>query len=580
MSLNISAVSELASRSVHQPGGRRKGQSRAIWWSAICIAVLLAAFGAKPLYHFLKAERAEQLAAAGEALVEAGKWNDAAKKYRAALQLDPLGYRGLEGAARLATRADRPEAIDLWQQVIKLPRCTVQDRQEYAGLLIKSDRLSFAEKIIDRLLRSNPDTKTLELAARYSRKIGDSDKAIQFARLAVKGAPEDSAARFQLAELLAQSTDANEEAEARKVLWELAGKESAYKKSAIEALARSPELSNEERDRLLRALTELSAKDVTDDLLAADVRMETQPDDSARIYDETVDHWRNGTAEQLGELARWLNSHQQAERVLTLFPIERALQNNTLLLARLDALAILQRWVDIDNTLTRPEVTLDPSVIESFRARTAQERGAALDAEVHWNHAVSLAGNDPFKLRFVASFAEQSHAHAAALKAYGQLTRFPEHVRIAYAGTERVSQQTGDAAIERGAAEKIAASAPDDPNAADQLAYLNLLLDKDTDKNLEIAKKLAEKYPNRLSYRVTAALGYLREHDPGSAVAQFKGPAPIDWKRAQPGWRAVYAATLLANEQNDEAREIITTIPLERLSAQERALIEPVPESR
>jgi hypothetical protein len=226
--------------------------------------------------------------------------------------------------------------------------------------------------------------------------------------------------------------------------------------------------------------------------------------------------------------------------------------------------------------LTRPDVTLDPSVVESFRARTAQERGAALDAEVHWNHAVSLAGTDPYKLRFVANFAEQSHAHAAALKAYGQLARFPDHARIAYGGTERVSQETGDAAVERAAAEKIAASAPGDPNAADQLAYLNLLLERDIEKSFNVAKELARKYSNRLSYRVTAALGYLRQHDAVSALAQFDAPAPIDWTQAQPAWRAVYAATLAANDRNEEARNIVMTIPLGRLNTQEHALIESI----
>jgi hypothetical protein len=568
-------MSDEASRPPRRSATRRKRRSRAIGWGATFALLALVIFGAKPLYHFLKAKRAGQFAAAGDALVRDGKWNDAAKEYRAALQLDPIGYPGLEGAARLASRADRPEAINLWEQVVKLPQCTTQDRQEYAGVLIKSDRLSVAEKVIDGLLKSDPDTKTLELASRYSRKIGDTGKAIEFARLAVKQAPEDGAARFQLADLLAQSNDAGEQAEAHKVLWELAGK-----KPAIEALARAPELSSEERQRVLRAIEQLSPKDLTDDLLAADVRMQIQPDDAARIYDATIDHWRDGKVEQLVELARWLNAHQQAERVLTLFPVERVLQNNTLLLARLDALAILQRWTDIDDTLSRPEVTLDPSVIESFRARTAQERGATLDAEVHWNHAVSLAGNDPFKLRFVASFAERSRADGVALKAYEQLARFAEQAWIAYRGAERVSQKTGNAAVERAAAEKIAASAPEDPNAADQLVYLNLLLEKDIEKNLATAKKLAEKYPNRLSYRVTAALGYLREHDPGSALAQFNGPAPIDWKQAQPAWRAVYAATLLANERDDEAREIIRTIPLERLTSQELALIEPAQEAK
>jgi hypothetical protein len=246
-----------------------------------------------------------------------------------------------------------------------------------------------------------------------------------------------------------------------------------------------------------------------------------------------------------------------------------------MLLTRLDALAGLQRWIDIDDTLTRPDLTLDPSVIESFRARTAQERGAVLDAEVHWNHAISLAGSDPFKLRFVANFAEQSKANAAALKAYEQLARFPEHARVAYAGAERVGQRNADVSAQRAAAEKLAAGAPDDPNAADQLVYLNLLLEKDVDTNFAAAKKFAEKYPNRLAFRVTAALGYLRQHDAGSALAQFNAPVPIDWKQTQPAWRAVYAATLLANERNDEARQMIETIPLDRLSPPERALIEP-----
>src|SRR5437588_11358884 len=180
---------------------------RAIVWSLILVAVLIVAFGAKPVYHWLKARRAEQFAAAGDAFAQAGKWNDAAQKYRAALQLDPLGYRGLEGSARLATRLGHPEAFDLWEQVYKLPQCTTADRQEYGELLVKLDRLNVAQRIIERLLKGDPDTRTLDLASRYSQKTGDSAKAIEFARLAVKRSPNDSAARFQLADLLAQTTD-------------------------------------------------------------------------------------------------------------------------------------------------------------------------------------------------------------------------------------------------------------------------------------------------------------------------------------------------------------------------------------
>ncbi|HEV3149164.1 MAG TPA: hypothetical protein VGZ24_10990 [Chthoniobacterales bacterium] len=536
--------------------------------------------GTKPVYRWLKARRAEQFAAAGDAFAQAGQWNDAAQKYRAALQLDPLGYRGLEGGARLATRLGRPEAVDLWEQVYKLPQCTTADRQEYADLLVKLDRLNVGQRIIERLLKNDPDARTLDLASRYSQKTGDSGKAIEFARLAVKRSPNDSVARFQLAELLAQTTDLAQRTEARKLLWELAVTDGVHKRPAIEALARAPELSGVERKRVLEALDILSPPNITDALLASDLRIQLHPEDADRIYDETIARWSRGEIADLIQLARWLNLHQQPERVLSLFSIERALKNNELFLTRLDALGILQRWNEIEELLTRSDLSFDPSVVESFRARTAQERNATLDAELHWNHAVALAAGDPFKLRFVANFAERSHADAAALKAYEQLAKFPEHAAFAYRGIQRQSQQTGEVSAQLAAAEKISALAPDDPDAAAQLAYLNLLLETDVEANLATAKKLAEKYPNRLSFRVTAALGYLRHHDAGSALAQFKAPAPIDWKRAQPAWRAVYAAALLANDRNDEAREMIGTIPLDHLSPEERALLEPSQEAR
>jgi len=543
-------------------------------WILLIASVLAVIVAGTLAYRWFKGQRAERFAAAGDALVAADKWNDAAVQYRVALQLDPSNYHGLSGAARLASKAERPEALELWQKVLALPQCTIRDREDYAELLIKTNRLNLAEKAIDPLLKDNPDTKALQLAARYARKIGDNVKAGEYLRIASKRAPDDDAPRFQLAEVLAQSTDAADQAEARKILWELAARPNVYKKAAVEALGAAPELTTDERKRLLQELMALTPKTAKDDLLAADMRVQLQPDEAARIYREEVERWRNGQSQELLDLARWLNAHQQPELVLSTFPVERTLEDNQLLLARLDALATLQRWNDIDGVLNRTDVTLDPSVIESFRARTALERNANLDAEVHWNHAISLAGSDPYKLRFVANFAEQSRATAAALKAYEQLARFPEHADFAYRGTQRVSQRSGDTAAQRAAMSKISARAPEDPNAADQLAYLNLLLGEDVDQNFAVAKKLAEQYPSRLSYRVTTALGYLRQHDPASALAQFKGPVSIDWKRTLPAWRAVYAAALLASDRNDEARDIIATIPRDRLNPQERELIE------
>ena len=543
-------------------------------WVWVVLAVVVLAAAGAIAYRWLKVARAERFATAGDSFVKAEKWNDAAMQYRVALQLDPANYHALSSAARLASGADRPEAIELWQRVVALSRATVQDRQDYAEYLIKTNRMALAEKVLDPLLKNNPDTKTLRLAARYSTKIGDDEKAVQFARIASQRAPNDDATRLQLAELLALSREPQEQADARKILWDLSGKSREFKQVAIEALAAAPQLTADEQTRLLEELASLAPKTVKDDLLAADLRLQLHPDDSAKIYREIVDRWKESKTEDIIQVARWLNIHQQAELVLSSFPIERAFEDNQLLLTRLDAMAILQRWNDIDVLLGQSEVTLDPAVIESFHARTAQERNATLDAEVHWNHAISLAGTDPFKLKFVANFAEQSRATAAALKAYEQLARFPEQADFAYRGIRRVGQISGETATQRTAMAKISARTPEDPNAADQLAYLNLLLGEDIDKNAAIGKKLAAQYPNRLSYRVTAALGHLRRHNAAAALAEFNGPAPIDWSRAQPGWRAVYAAALMGSDRTDEAQKIIAAIPKDKLNPEERTLIE------
>jgi len=165
---------------------------------------------------------------------------------------------------------------------------------------------------------------------------------------------------------------------------------------------------------------------------------------------------------------------------------------------------------------------------------------------------------------------------AVALKVYEQLAKFPEHAAFAYRRTELLSGKADDLGVRRAAAEKVMSFAKGDPNAAAQLAYVNLLAGNEVESNTAEARKLVQEHPDRLLFRIAAALGYLRQNDPAAALEQFKGPAgapPIDWSKTPPAWRAVYAATLLANEKADAAQEIIKTIPLPQLSKEERALI-------
>jgi hypothetical protein len=544
-----------------------KGRRRTFWIAFI--ALLLAALLAlRPAYRWLKAKRADSLAAQAEQFVEQENLLEAANTYRAALQLDPLGYRPLQGAARLATHLNHAEALGLWDEVVRLPQATRADREERAATLLQAAEFSAAALAIDELLKQNPDTNALVLASRYSERIGNSARALEYARIAIKRAPQDEIAQARLAEVLAASLKTDEQAEAREILWAVAAKNGASRKSAIESLARAPDLTTDEQTKILEQFHTLDPFTITDALLAADLSLKLHPENTAVIYDEIIAKW--GAKAKL-EVAQWLNAHQQFDRVLSL--VGPGEGRDQLLLARLDALAAEQRWDEIDTTLSRKDLTFDSVVVEAFRARLAPARHSSLDAEVHWNKAIALAGNDSFKLRWLGTFAEQNGADEIALRTFQRLARSPADASLALAGQQRLAAKMHDISAARTIAEKTLALHAADPNAQNRVAYYNLLLEKDVNANATKAKELVAKYPDRLEFRVTAALALLRQDEPGSALAQFQGP-PIEWAKTPPSWRAVYAAALRRNEREGAAHEIMATIPMDKLSSEERALVD------
>src|SRR5689334_20439882 len=165
----MSETESLARRIAADRAQRKAAHRRVVmaWWGGLALFIV-AIFGGKQIYHWAKVKRAGQFVDAGDQFAAAGKPNEAADRYRAALQLDPMGYRALSSAARLATDLKRPEAVDLWGEVVKLPEATNKDRQEYADSLLSANRPKIAERVIERLLKTDPNTRSLLIASRYA----------------------------------------------------------------------------------------------------------------------------------------------------------------------------------------------------------------------------------------------------------------------------------------------------------------------------------------------------------------------------------------------------------------------------
>src|SRR2546429_4164869 len=274
---------------------RATKRRRRTFWIAFIALLLAALLALRPAYRWLKAKRADSLAARAEQFVRQKNLLEAANTYRAALQLDPLGYRPLQGAARLATGLNHAEALGLWDQVVRLPQATSADREERAAALLQAAEFPAAALAIDELLKQNPDTNALVLASCYSERTGNGTRALEYARIAIKRAPQDEIAQARLAEVLAASLKTDERAEAREILWAAAAKNGASRKSAIESLARAPDLTTDEQTKILEQLHTLDPFTVTDALLPADLRLRMQPKNTALIYDWIIVTWGSQT---------------------------------------------------------------------------------------------------------------------------------------------------------------------------------------------------------------------------------------------------------------------------------------------
>src|SRR2546423_13283186 len=92
--------------SYNQPNSRETRHSlrrrRRLVLAILVIAIVALIAAARPTFHWFKATRAAQLAATANSLADAGKLVNAADKFRAARQLDPVSSPALQGAAWLA----------------------------------------------------------------------------------------------------------------------------------------------------------------------------------------------------------------------------------------------------------------------------------------------------------------------------------------------------------------------------------------------------------------------------------------------------------------------------------------------
>lgn len=309
-------------------------------------------------------------------------------------------------------------------------------------------------------------------------------------------------------------------------------------------------------------------------LVALDLEISAHPEQRTAILEREEAVYKAADPGRLRAFAVWLNTHGEWERTLRMVPEERAAQRKDLLLVRLDALAALKRWTDIQSILDDEKAPLDQVYKEVFLARSAMELGQVTAASLHWTRAHTEAASSAEQMWFVGRYAETLGQTDEAERAYSSLKASSLTARPAYEALLHLTEKKRETVAQRELLSEMHARWPQDAAVSNDYAFLSLLLGKEVEGCLLTARQLVAQAPSSLPHRTTLALALLRTGDAKGALDVYKG-IQITWDRVAPGARAVHVAVLGANGLGDEARQEVRSLRLEDLRAEERELVQP-----
>jgi hypothetical protein len=553
---------------------QQRRRKRMIIIASIILALIAGGVAARPVYRWVKAWRARQLAAQAEVAIKAGNLEEALSKARAAYQLSVDEPASLRAVAQVDSAAGHTaESVVFWQRLASINSLTPADRRAEADDYLRSGDITSAEAQNDSLLYDFPnDPNVLLQAARIAGARANYRLALQYARDAAQQDPKNMDAKLLVALVEVRTSDPATHQAGLAAAMELSTDQGSTGLRALDFLVTQLDLTAGESMAVIDRLRKhpLASEEERLSALEAEVRVRSADRDS--ILEKAFNEYSTASVEKKHAFALWLNAHSLYERTLELIPLSDALMRRDTLLVYLDALASLRRWSDIEDILGGKNVPLDEFYSEVFLARSAMELGQATIASLHWTRAHQAAEPSVDEMWYLGNYAEKIGQTDQAQRAYNSLKDNATTARPAYESLLRLAKKKGDDGEIRRLLIEMQQRWPHDDAVANDAVYFNLLKDIDLQLDLQIAQGLVQRAPDSMAHRTTLALAYYRLGAPGLALDVYSG-LRIPWDQVPANNRAVYAAVLGLAGKQEQARTEAAALHVEDLRPEEKALV-------
>src|SRR5689334_8957520 len=376
---------------------RKRQRRRTVGGVAIAISVMLGlgVLLARPTRNAIKGWQARRHAGNALALIEKQEWSSARDEAVAAYQLRPTEPEALRAIARLLSRTRQTQALDFWDQLSKIEPLTPEDLRDDAAIALFASDTSRAATAIKQLTTHQSEPGDLLLRAQLNIETGAPDLAWEDCEKILNDSRANRREQFQAAVFELRIGGANQNADA---IWghieRIAHGTDDVSLDALVVLAqralstavgqahRLPETEDapsrnarptdsplQDLASLARALESHPLARAVHKLLALDLLERAQVAPHSELIERAVSQFRQGDADDVAALARWLNSKGEYQRVIDSISLEQALKGREVFLQYLDALGALGRWSDIKQLLQSERFPLDAVMQRMYIAR-------------------------------------------------------------------------------------------------------------------------------------------------------------------------------------------------------------------
>ncbi len=548
--------------------------SRFITISLVAIVSLaVLATGGRSLYYKLKADR---LLSQARSFAASGNIPDAVLAAQTMLMLRPNDIGALEIMGDLAEKEGSPAAVALRARLAELDPATPERHLAYARTAMASGRFDLAREALAKVPpagQSNPLYHNLQ--STLFLRTADFPGAEKSAREAIRLAPGDSSAAFNLAVILIGSNDISKAEEINRILSQV-DKDPAMRRPVRRMLVSLALQSGDMAGARAVAsqLAGLPDAAIEDSIPLLDILQKTDP----AAYAALLEKLRISAADDVPKLLpilQWMFANGEAEKVRAWIDALPQPQRDTaaLRIARADALALTGAWDELATWLGGTQWTFGDFIRKAYLARALREIGDNFLWQARWREAFRDASTLPALLRALENTlsgwpgwetqrAETLWRLYESAQDHTALARLHDHYR-----------RMRDASGLRKAVLQLLKHSPTDDGLKNNAAFLALLLRTDLPAARESARTAFEATPQDAARASTWALALLLDNDPAEALKVLDSLPEA--ARKDPGLAWTRGIVLAANGRAEEAKQILKSVnPATLLDVQEKLYLD------